>query len=189
MFEKGAGTKNIYKLSKGNEWHLYLWVITAVAMWCLKTGEKGQRKKNEFLWYFSPHMRANTWIQVMKWWSTWSSSFPPPPTCLESSRQRAGAIIDATVSAQVSRASEQKDGQEELHLPVILPFPSVLSDSGEDWAAGDRAWVYHSERFRVNTHLLIISRETELTQFHPTSLICPWRWQYPPKSLKMPYIS
>lgn len=57
---------------------------------------------------------------------------PPPPTCLESSRQRAGAIIDATVSAQVSRASEQKDGQEELHLPVILPFPSVLSDSGED---------------------------------------------------------
>lgn len=45
MFEKGVGIKNIYKLSKGNVWHLYQWVITAVAMWCLKAGEKGQKKK------------------------------------------------------------------------------------------------------------------------------------------------
>lgn len=161
---------------------------TAVAMWCLKAGEKGQRKKTSSYDTF-PY----TWGKTPGYKSCNDDPLDIPPlfapTYLQSRRQRAGAIIDATVSAQGSRASEQKGGQEELHLPVILPFPSVLSDSGKDWAAGDRAWAYHSERCRVQTHVLIISRDTELTQFLQASLICPWRWQHPPKSLTMPCIS
>lgn len=80
-------------------------------------------------------------------------------TCLESSRQRAGAIIDVT--CVYICGSGKKNGVEGVSPTSDNAFPIKCSlIQGKECAVVDGASVYYSEGFRVKARMLIISGAT-----------------------------